>query len=147
MDTPLYTAYHFPFQSPPVSSFYSSIGAWLWSLHIRSGHRLIVHPTGSVGLQQSEGSTLPQTYFSVAQQPECHVRREREREEPLAFGPLSAFSRFLAPWNHFAPLMMSFCKPRSIQDLLDSHREHVCVEVIITWWLKNKSIIFIWSYG
>ncbi len=75
--TPLYSAHHFPSNLLPVSSFYLSIAAWHWSLHIKSGHRLIVRPTGSVRLQQSEGSTLPQTYFSVAQQPECHARRER----------------------------------------------------------------------
>lgn len=143
--TPQYYGPLFPFSLLSVSSFYSSVGAWHWSPHISSGHRLIVRPTGSAGLQQSEGSTLPQTYFSVAQQPECHVRRERarqterkrERKKPLAFGPSSAFSRFLALRNHFAPLMMFVRKPQSVQDILDSHGEHVqhALEVMNNWLL------------
>lgn len=84
----------FPNYSLPLLSIHSSFSAWLWSLPIRSGHRLISHPRGIVGLQQSEGSTLPQTYCSLAWQPECHARREGVKK-PLALGPLSAYGRSL----------------------------------------------------
>lgn len=59
----------------PFSSPFPSISSG--HQRIRSGHSLIVRPTGSAGLQQSEGSTLPRPHFSAWHRSlECHVRRD-----------------------------------------------------------------------
>lgn len=88
-----------PFQMPPRLFFLFIYQ--LWSRHIRSGHRLIVHPTGSVGLQQSEGSTLPQPYFWWWHSSLNATSAER-KEETAGSQPIVCFQQVLGSVSSFS---------------------------------------------